>query len=136
MTKNELNIVNMLFELAQKSKPAFRARIAAAITLKKEVIAVGYNSTKTHPFQKKYSHHPDAICIHAENDAIMQALRTHSSNDLKQASIYVVRAKRTERDSNFSKGLAKPCEGCQRALASFGIKRVYYSTNEGTMECL
>jgi len=31
----------------------------------------------------------------------------------------------------FVRGMSKPCEGCARAIAQFGIKKVYYTTEEG-----
>jgi deoxycytidylate deaminase len=53
------------------------ARLAAALVYRNEIIAMGTNKNKTHPFQKKYASNADAIFLHAEIDAICNALRNH-----------------------------------------------------------
>jgi deoxycytidylate deaminase len=133
---NDYNTITLLFELASKSERIAKARIAAALTIRKRVIAVGTNSLKTHPFQKKYSSNDDSICIHAENNVIMKALRVVSVEDLEKATIYVARAKKVGPGGKFIYGNAMPCAGCQKAIAAFGIKNVIYTTDEGKFECL
>jgi len=84
---------------------------------------IASNSKKTHPFQSKYSKHPDAIHLHAEIAAIAKA-RTNQS-DLSDCELYVVRVKHD--GGNLIPALAKPCPGCWGAIRAFGIREVYYT---------
>ena len=129
-------VMDMLFELAKVGERAANAKIASAIVLKKRVISIGKNSMKTHPFQKKYSKHEGSICIHAENDAIMKALRIIGVEDLKRSVLYVSRAKKESPKGKYILGNSKPCAGCSSAIAAFGIKKVVYVNEEGDFECL
>lgn len=133
---NDENIINLLFEIACKSERVAKAQIAAALTIRKKVISVGTNSLKTHPFQKKFSSNDDSICIHAENNVIMKALKTISVEEISKATIYVARAKKNGVGGKYIFGSAKPCVGCQKAIATFGIKNVFYTTDFGGVECL
>jgi len=108
------------------------ARHAAAIVYKNQIISYGVNQKKSHPFHSRFSEHDDAIFLHAETDAIKNALRQISEDDMEKATLYVCRVKY---DSNgpgkkLTWGNSKPCIGCQRAIANFGIKDVIYS-NDG-----
>jgi tRNA(Arg) A34 adenosine deaminase TadA len=129
-------IFSLLMTMAETVEPVGDARIASAIVLKNDVISFGINKRKSHPFQKKYGKNEDAIYLHAEIDAIKNALRHIEQEELSRASLYVARVKRSK--SQFVQGLAKPCaKGCCKAIAAFGIKNVYYTTNtQGIYECL
>lgn len=118
-------LVDELVSLAQKTERVANARLAACIVYKNEIIATGTNQKKTHPFQKKYAKNKDAIYLHAETDAIKNALKHLTVHEMAKAQLVVCRVKQ---DHSF--GLAKPCEGCMRAIATFGIKEVYYTTGE------
>jgi deoxycytidylate deaminase len=130
-------IFDVLFKLAETVEPVGNAKLAAAIVIKNEIISFGINKRKSHPFQKRFGKNSDAIFLHAEIDAIKNALRHVSQEELSRASLYVARAKKTEK-RNYIQGMAKPCEkGCQCAIAAFGIKNVYYTTDmEGVYKCL
>lgn len=83
---------------------------------------IGFNSRKTHPLQARFNaHNPKAICIHAEVDAIRQAIRLHGS-DLSDFKMYVARVHR-----DGSPACAKPCKGCQSAILAFNIKEVTWT---------
>ena len=113
------------------------AKVGAVLVIKKRVISFGVNKRKTHPFQKAHAKNKDAIDLHAENDAIVNALRHFDVDELKRATLYVARVKKPTARSQFTWGLAKPCSGCQKAIAAMGIKRVFYTTDEeGVMETL
>lgn len=118
--------------IAQDLTPVGQARIAAALVVKRDVLAYGTNKSKTHPMQKKYGRNIHSICLHAEIDCIRNALMRHKDPEiLKKATLYIVRAKKKKNnDKGYVFGLAKPCEGCQRAIEAFGIKRVIYSIEE------
>lgn len=117
--------INILSKVAIAVEPVAQARITAALVYKNEIISFGINQRKSHPFQAKYGKNEDAIFLHAENDAIINAIRNTSIDDLSKCSLYVCRTKKFEGSYVF--GLARPCSGCTRAIASVDIQKVYYS---------
>ena len=107
------------------------SRIAAAVGIKNTVISLGHNSRKTNPLQARFGKNPLAICLHAEIDAIRNALNHVSPKDLRKATLYVYRMKHPAGTTEgMQEGMAKPCAGCMRAIESFEFKRVIYTTEE------
>ena len=124
-------IVDMLTRLAVEN-PGIRNRfkLAAGIVYRNHLIATGINSYKTHPLMLQFGKNADALFIHAEIDAIKNALRLITQDQLARCDMYVVRVKRPDTSTKkWVHGLAKPCEGCQRAIVSFGLKNIYYTTD-------
>lgn len=115
-----------------KSKPmVYRAKIVACIYHKNRLISVGENRMKSHPFQAKFSKHKESIYLHAETDAIKNALRHISVDELAKSEMYVARMKWNSGEKNFLKqGMAKPCAGCQMAISTFDISQVYYTLDD------
>ena len=101
--------------------------ITTCYNKKGQVISCANNSyKKTHPLQKYFAEkvgHPDKIYLHAEIAAILRR------GDQKIYSIWIQR-----RNKKNKMLLAKPCPICQEAIKAFGIKNVYYSTNDGIWE--
>lgn len=91
------------------------AHIGAVIVKNNEVINAGYNKLKTHP----KSNNP-WFTIHAELDSILGL----SKEDLLNSDIYIYRE-----DRNGNLACCKPCQYCQKLIASAGIKNVYYTDN-------
>lgn len=125
--------IDLLSKIASNQPYAGNARIAAAVVYKNTVIAVGSNKIKTHPFQAKFGKNGNSIHLHAEIDAIKNALRILSEKELSRATLYICRVKYfDEKKKKQIFGLSKPCDGCKRAIATFNIKKVVYSLdNEG-----
>jgi len=126
--------MNMLAKLASSNVKIAGARIAACVVHKKTIVSFGVNQMKSHPFQAKYGIHvhSDAIFLHAETAAIKNALRCLSIEELAECSLYICRVKMIK--GKFVWGLAKPCVGCSRAIAEFGIKNVIYSNENNVLE--
>lgn len=128
-------IFDMLERLAV-SNPGTQGRfkLAAGIVYKKHLVATGVNSYKSHPLMTQFGKNKEAIFIHAEIDAIKNALRLITHDQLAKCDMYVLRVKRSgdTKSSPFTRALACPCEGCQRAIVHFGIRNVYYTTNPET----
>lgn len=120
--------INILSKIAIAVEPVAQARIAAAIVYKNEIVSIGVNQRKTHPFQAKYSKNEDSIFLHAETDAIKNALKHISLDELSSSVLYICRVK--IENGKFVFGLSKPCCGCMRAISNFGINKVYYSLEE------
>ena len=80
-------------------------------------------------FRSKNEH---AIFLHAEVAAIKNALREINVDDFSKCDIYITRVKKEKPFSNkFIWGLSKPCRGCERAIAEFGLKRTIYTCDNG-----
>jgi len=129
-------IMNMLNSVAESIEPVSQARLAAAIFYKNDLVAIGTNKPKTHPFQKRWAKHEMAIYLHAEIDVIKNALRHISQEELAKSKLYVsrIRFDSNQKDlsrENLKTGLARPCSGCMRAIANFDIKHVCFSTDKG-----
>jgi deoxycytidylate deaminase len=126
------NIFNTLRVLAVDVAPIKSSRMTAAIVRGKEIISFGANQMRTHPFQAKFGKNPESLFWHAETNAIFNALRVVDVDSLKKADLYVCRVKysSTKREQ-FILGNAKPCMGCAKCIADFGVKRVFYTTETG-----
>lgn len=92
----------------------------AAILLANKRLFLGYNSRKTHPLAKKFGKNSDAVCLHAEIDAIRTC--TAQGVSPEGGTMWVARVLK-----NGQPALAKPCPGCQAALVAFGIKEVHWT---------
>lgn len=110
-------------------------KLAAAIVYRNKIISIGINSMKSHPLQAKYGKNEHAIFLHAEIAAIKNALRETSVEELSRCEIYIARIKKPSQFSlEYGWGLAKPCEGCARAIAEFGLKKTVYTTDHDDYE--
>lgn len=124
-------MMSLLRRQAIDVKAVKSSRIAAAVVLKNDIISLGHCQKRTHPFQARYSKNPEAIYLHAETNAISNALNHLPKRELEKATLYIRRVKLPSKDSiEFVDGLAKPCPGCMRAILAFNLKKVVYSTEE------
>lgn len=102
-------------QLADEKNNKITHRLCALIVKRNRVLAIGYNSNKTHPRSRT-----KMVSTHAEFDAILRC----ADDDIRGADLVVVRCKRSGLP-----GLAKPCHVCQNLIRKVGIRRVYYTTN-------
>jgi len=122
-----MNLFDVMFNDTIEQPKCANARISAYIIDGSRIVSTGYNSMKTHPFQLKYGKNDQCIHLHAEIDAIKNALKVVSLKELRYCDMYIFRVKRESRIGPFISGLVKPCVGCQRAIVAFGLKNVYYT---------
>jgi tRNA(Arg) A34 adenosine deaminase TadA len=136
MQKVNQGIIDTLAKVAE-ANPHNAEKMASAIVYRNRIISIGMNSMKSHPLQAKYAKNEHAIFLHSEIAAIKNALREMDVDDLSKCEIYVARVKK---EKPFTKkyvlGLAKPCPGCERAIAEFGLKRVVYTCDDGKHEVM
>jgi len=129
--------INILTKLAIAVEPVAQARISSCLVYKNEIISFGMCKMKSHPFQARFGKNSDSIYLHAETDCIKNALKLIDMNELSRCSLYICRVKYECRLKNsVVYGMAKPCCGCSRAIATFGINKVFYTTDENTYEAL
>lgn len=107
-----------------------RIKIGAVIAKGGDVISVGFNRKKSHPFQKKYNVHrgcgdESKDYIHAEMSAIVKARH----QDLQGATIYVSR-----NTVHGDTAMCKPCGACMKAIVDSGIKKIFYTSEDGFEE--
>lgn len=139
ITNRDRNFIDIAVKNAISNDRVGGARSCALITIRGRVIGFGRNQRKTHPLQVRFAKNKDAIFLHAEIDAIRNALRFIDVDGLRKVTLYIGRAKKEHNGDNskFIWGLAKPCKnGCMRAIETFGISRICYTTNEQTIEVL
>ena len=133
LRKRDQKILAILSKAAEAADHVgIRAKLAAAIVIKNEIISIGFNRKKTHPFQRQFQTNDKQIYLHAETDAINRALKYVSKEELKKATLYVARVKYL--DNKTKKVVwaeSKPCIGCQRAILSYGISNVIHTCDDG-----
>ena len=123
-------IIEMLEKVAIASTEDTPTKLAAAVVMRNKIISIGVNQRKSHPFQKKYGRNDESIFWHAETDAIKNALKVIDVDDLTRCDLYIVRVKKPKpKSKEWVWGLAAPCDGCRRAIATFGIRNVIYTTD-------
>ncbi len=92
------------------------------------IISIGINKPKRNVFVDMHAYHPGCT-IHAEIDAI---LKVRKRTDLTGAKIYVARIKKSDGET----GSSKPCPMCQTVIKKFGIKKVYYTSENQYYETM
>jgi deoxycytidylate deaminase len=138
MNDRHERVLSNLAVIAADIAPVGSARVAACILHRNSVISYGVCSNKSNPFQKRFSKNDQSIFLHAEVDAIRNAIKKTKEIDfLKNSILYVCRVKRPKSNSKeFIQGLACPCEGCKKAIATFNIREIIYSNNESGYDYL
>lgn len=109
------------FSLAKKlSKQSTHPKhqLGAVIIKGNTVLSIGFNKYKTSP----RSNHPWAF-IHAENSCLNSLDKSAVGAD-----IYVYRETKSGMLAN-----SKPCKYCYQMLKRAGIRRVYYTVDNGYM---
>lgn len=122
-------ILEQLFTLARDKEPVSNARVVAALYFKGKPLAYGFNQSRTSWVQRRFKKNPDACFLHAETDAVRNALKISDKDTIAKSTLYISRAKSVGGKWVF--GNAKPCIGCQSCIDWFGIGRVIYSTECG-----
>ena len=106
-----------------------RYKIGCIVVCKHHIISSGYNSnSKTHPIQSRLDTEYFGVkCpgkIHAESAALIPLIK--NKIDLHGAKIYIFRKQKNNRVA-----LARPCDRCMKLIKMCGIKKLYYTTNNG-----
>jgi deoxycytidylate deaminase len=98
---------------------------AAAITKKRDILSIGFNSyTKTHPKMLYYSskvNNYNRIYLHAEISALVKSKKP-------VWGLVIVRVLK-----NKSLALSKPCPTCQLAIKEAGCKFIWYTNNKSSL---
>jgi len=115
--------LNLLLKLAKTHSGTAGAKVVASLEKKGRTLAIGMNRRKTHPLAKRFGKNSEAIFLHAEVDAIVKAVAIYGAEGVRGSTLRVARALK-----DGSPALAKPCEGCQRAIIAFEIEEVEWTS--------
>lgn len=109
-----------------------KPRLGCIVVYKNAILAGGYNSDKTHPAQEQFNRYrfkdignnylPSKI--HSEVHALFKI--RYLDIDFSKVHLYIYRETRDGKIAN-----ARPCQACMRAIKSYGIKYIHYTTNDG-----
>jgi tRNA(Arg) A34 adenosine deaminase TadA len=107
------------FKLAKNTSKysEHRIKVGAVLLRKDKPISVGFNKTKAP--NKKFITRFDTT--HAE----VCALATSGKDYLDKTTMYIYRE-----DKKGNIKMSRPCEYCLAELKKFGVKKIYYTTNE------
>lgn len=131
MAKKSDRIINELFTLARDREKVYGAKITAALVYKGKIVSYGFNQDRTSQLARRFKKNEHAHWLHAEVNAVENAIKSMNADIISKSTLYVVRAKQANRSGPHVIGNAKPCKGCQDCIKWFGINKVYYSTDEG-----
>lgn len=127
------NAFEVLREVALTTEGVNNRRHASMVVRGKAILGMGVNRYKTDPFQLKFARNSESLFLHAEVAAIKSALRhidrLARAGSLEGCDLYVLRL---DRHNKYAMSL--PCKGCQKAIVEFGIRNVYYTNREGTID--
>ena len=109
-----------------------RCRLGAVVYNKHRIISAGCNSqTDTDPIQAALDHERYGCCcpgkLHAESAALIPLIKRKI--DISGADLYIYRSKR-----DGTLGMARPCQSCMKLIKQCGIKRIFYTTDDGYAE--
>ncbi len=108
-----------------------RAKLGCVLVDKHRIISSGHNSlTRCSPLQKQIGTarfgFPDKHKgpVHAETACLLPLIR--QGDDMSRSDLYIVR-----RHKNGSLALLRPCPGCMSLLRANGVRRVFFSVEDG-----
>ena len=107
---------------AEKSS-LINAKHGAVVIYRGKIVGRGYNKYCVESFHKI-----NRWSIHAEVDAINNALRKISQEDIRKSTLIVVRKHISDNIKNSKNiSLSAPCKNCRNYILKSGIRTCYYS---------
>lgn len=127
-------MINKYFKMAKNVSELSdfkKFHLGAIMVYKNKVIAAEYNTTKTNPLQKEYNklrgfeeEHTNDGAIHSEMACL---IRTRNMNiEWHKVSIFIYRQHKDD-----TLAYCRPCPACMKAIKDRGIKKIYYTTENG-----
>lgn len=117
-----------------KGANKFAPAIGAVAVYKGSIAAEAWNTDKTSPLQAKYNVYrfradTPSKC-HCET-RLIQRLRWKFGDSINWAQVHIY-LYREHKDG--STAMARPCPSCMAMLKDFGVKYIYYTTEDGYAE--
>ena len=108
-----------------------QSKLGCVLVDKHRIISSGHNSsTRCSPLQKQMDTarfgFPDQHKgpVHAETACLLPLIR--QGYDMSRSDLYIIR-----RHRNGSLALSRPCPGCMSLLRANGVRRVFFSVEDG-----
>ena len=109
-----------------------QVHIGCIAVYKGHILAVGYNTNKTHPLQKKYnkfrkmynSKFEPVPKSHAEISCLSQI--KDMDLDFSKIKLYIYRE-----NKNGNLAICRPCKACMKLIDELGIKKIFYTVDGG-----
>lgn len=106
-----------------------KAHVGCVAVYQGNIIGIACNCNKTHPTQKYYNRYrkPSESLLpklHAEINCINSI--KHLDIDFSKVKLYIYRIRK-----NQPFGISRPCPSCMAAIKDLGIRKIYYTTNDG-----
>lgn len=113
----------------------FKPAIGIVAVYKKSIVASACNANKTSPLQAQYNVYryrdSDTLPkVHAET-ALVQKLRWKFGNSLDWSKVHIYLYREYV---NGELAPSRPCPSCCAMLRNLGVKKVYYTTEDGYVE--
>lgn len=110
----------------------FKYKLGAVLCKQHKIISSGCNSdTVTDPIQSRLdTERHGCYCpgkLHAETSTLLPFIKKRI--DISGSELYIARVTKAG-----SYGMARPCPSCMKLIKQCGIKKIYYTTNEGYAE--
>ena len=105
-------------------------KVGASVYMGNRFISDAVNSNKTNPKVVQYNSvlpFDKTPFLHAEMSALIKASKIIDTKDFKYCTLFIARKLNCN-----GYGMARPCPACREAIRQFGIKRVIYTTDEGS----
>ena len=110
-----MNELPGLFRLAKNvsKHSTHKIKMGAVLVKHGRPLSVGFNKVKSHPIH--------TFSIHAEIDC----MASFDREELRSSSMFIYRESKCG-----TPAIARPCKRCLEYLRSFGVKRIFFTTNE------
>jgi tRNA(Arg) A34 adenosine deaminase TadA len=132
LSRAQQRILSELIEIAQKSD--MQSLHGACIVKNGKICSKGMNS------RREYVNGSIVSSMHAEISVLYQFLRRQEGGVKVpvKLDLWVIRLKRDRSGFATAPVLAnsEPCRSCFSALIKYGIRRVYFSNDDGQIECI
>lgn len=110
-----------------------RQHIGCAVVYKHRLISSGCNCKITHPKQRELNKERfDVDTLHHWKHAELSALlplMNRKNIEWNKVKLYIYRETK-----DGVKSMARPCPSCQRLIRNLGIKKIFYTTENGYIQ--
>lgn len=134
MTNKLLKSLWRVYDDIYIDSPYKNIKFVSFLIYKGKIVSFGVNSNKTSPLQNFYRKRTELATIpnfiDKEHSEINLLRRNYFGDfDIKKVEIVIISKKQ---DGNCR--LARPCCTCMTALKDYGIRKIWYTTNENTIK--
>lgn len=116
-----VGILRRCMEECEKS--SYKFRVGAVVFKGKRILSSGHNGLRSSTIPNKHKTYHNSL--HAEQNALLKL----DWSTLKGASILVLKCSKTAK----SLSNARPCSMCMKLLSFVGIKNIYFSDVDGSI---